>query len=64
MAEGRRRDAWQHTSALLAMLFNAHRDPKKSQPRKPTDFDPYFQHISDNVTCDIRVLKSILPPAK
>ncbi|MEY4948988.1 MAG: hypothetical protein RL698_1199, partial [Pseudomonadota bacterium] len=26
MAEGRARDQWDHTAALLAMLANAHRD--------------------------------------
>jgi len=40
MAEAKRRDRWAHTSALLAMLANCHRNPKKP-PRKPSDFDPY-----------------------
>lgn len=41
MAEARKREAWQHTANLLAMLVNCHRDPKKSSAAKPKDFDPY-----------------------
>ena len=40
MATGRNRAHWQHTSSVLALLANAHRDPKKSRPFKPADFDP------------------------
>lgn len=41
MAEGRNRAHWQHTSSVLALLANAHRDPKKTpRPFKPSDFDP------------------------
>ncbi len=43
MAEARGRDNWQHTSALLALLANIHRDPKRSGPFKPDDFNPYAQ---------------------
>ena len=41
MAEARGRDAWAHTSAVLALLANVNRDPKKTRPFKPADFDPY-----------------------
>jgi hypothetical protein len=41
MAEGRSRSLWGHTSALLAMLANTHRDPKKSRAWRPEDFDPH-----------------------
>lgn len=41
MAEGRSRDAWAHTSAVLAMLFNVNRDPRKSKALMPSDFDPH-----------------------
>ncbi len=40
MADGRSREAWNHTSALLAMLANLHRDRKK-RPLQPADFHPY-----------------------
>jgi hypothetical protein len=41
MADARRRDEWQHTSAVLAMLANVHRNPKKKpQPFTPAEFNP------------------------
>jgi hypothetical protein len=41
MADARRRDGWQHTSAVLAMLANVHRNPKKKpQPFTPSEFNP------------------------
>ena len=41
MAEGRSRSLWGHTAALLAMLANTHRDPKKTRAFRPEDFDPH-----------------------
>jgi len=41
MAEARLDDEWNHTSAVLAMLANIHRDPKKHRPFRPEDFHPY-----------------------
>ena len=43
LGEGHGREAWGRTSALLAMLVNCHRDPKKGRPARPEDFDPYAQ---------------------
>ncbi len=40
MAESRTKESWSHTSALLALLANVHRDPKKHRVYKPADFDP------------------------
>ena len=41
MATARRRDAWDRTAALLAMLANVNRDDsKRSQPFSPADFHP------------------------
>jgi len=41
MAEGRVKDEWARMSALLALLANCHRDPKKTRAFKPGDFDPF-----------------------
>lgn len=43
MAEARSREAWAHTSAVLALLANAHRDPKKTRPFTPADFHPHLR---------------------
>jgi hypothetical protein len=40
MAEARSRDAWHHTSALMALIANCHRDAKKHRPFTPADFHP------------------------
>ena len=41
MADSSSREAWAHTSTVLAMLANVNRDPKKTGPFKPSDFDPH-----------------------
>ena len=63
MAEARGRENWAHTSAILALIANVHRDPKKTRAFRPSDFDPYErQHCGRGevieVTCDnIETLK-------
>ena len=42
MADGRGKAEWGRMSVLLAMLANINRDPKKSRPAKPSDFNPYI----------------------
>ena len=41
MAEAVGRQRWMHTSALMAMIANVNRDPKKGRAFRPSDFDPY-----------------------
>ena len=41
MAEGRSRETWEHTSAVLAMIVNVNRLKKTSRKFTPLDFDPY-----------------------
>jgi hypothetical protein len=43
MAEAASRQRWAHTSAVLALLANAHRDPKKTRPFQPADFNPHLR---------------------
>ena len=43
MAEGRGRDAWAHTSSLMALIANATRDPKKGRSFRPDHFNPYVR---------------------
>jgi len=44
LAEAARREAWQHTAWLSAMIANANRDPhKKPSPFQPDDFNPLVQ---------------------
>ncbi len=69
MAEARCRHLWAHTSTLLALLANIHRDPsKKPTPYKPADFNPYLRQ-ADTVAANapITLLKQVFvdqPPSK
>jgi hypothetical protein len=51
MAEARVDAEWNHTSAVLAMLANVNRDPKKHGPYHPEDFHPSKrrQHSSTGI---------------
>ena len=44
MAEARRKDAWDRTSTVLALIANVNRDPKKTRAFRPKDFNPYERH--------------------
>ena len=61
MAGARQQQEWSHTSALLAMLANCHRDPKKTRPYKPADFQPHRTRTlpSPPTRADISVLKTV-----
>jgi hypothetical protein len=40
MSQARSQEQWNHTAALLAMLANVNRDPKKGRAFRPADFHP------------------------
>jgi hypothetical protein len=41
MGEARSQVLWNHTSSVLAMLANIHRDAKRSKVYHPADFNPH-----------------------
>ena len=41
MAESRERAEWGRFAALMALVANAHRDPRRSSPVRPERFNPY-----------------------
>jgi hypothetical protein len=41
MGEARSQMLWSHTSSILAMLANIHRDAKRSKIYHPSDFNPH-----------------------
>jgi hypothetical protein len=41
MGEARSQVLWNHTSSILAMLANIHRDAKRSRIYHPSDFNPH-----------------------
>ncbi len=50
MHDGRSKSAWGHTSVILSLIANVNRDPKKSNPFKPSDFDPHARRAAANST--------------
>jgi hypothetical protein len=60
MAEAKSRQAWNHTSAILAMLANVHRDAKKTRAYRPADFHPHRRMEKPTITkVGISVLKQV-----
>lgn len=62
MAEARQLDQWNHTAALLALLANVHRDPKKTRPLRPIDFHPHRKSapgVPAAQKADISILKTV-----
>lgn len=62
MAEARAANEWAHTSAVLAMLANAHRDPKKTRVFTPSDFNPLEARRRKRVlgrTKDLSILRTV-----
>jgi hypothetical protein len=64
MAEGKSREAWNHTAAVLAMLANTHRDPKRSRAVKPRDLHPLLkgrrpQRRSEQPRVGVEALKAV-----
>ncbi|MCL4742281.1 MAG: hypothetical protein KJZ54_08765 [Phycisphaerales bacterium] len=47
------------TSSLMALIANAHRDPKKHGPFKPTDFDPTSRSLAQPIKAGVGVLKDV-----
>ncbi|MBX3356430.1 MAG: hypothetical protein KF724_12110 [Phycisphaeraceae bacterium] len=41
MAEARQRELWSRTASVMALIANTQRDPKKTRPFRPSDFDPF-----------------------
>ena len=61
MADGRMRQAWNHTSTVLALIANVNRDPKKSKAFGPKDFHPYETRKAERpVKADISILKKFV----
>lgn len=63
MATGHDKARWRHTSAVLALLANCHRDPKSGRTFEPHDFDPHAGKASKmgRPRGGIELLKVFLP---
>ena len=53
MAEAKGKHDWGIASSVLALLANAHRDPKKKPtPFSPADFNPYLARRAVGIKLD------------
>ena len=59
MAEAKSKESWAHTSTVLALIANVNRDPKKSRPFKPADFNPHTERAVKIKTSDLSILKKV-----
>jgi len=63
MAEAKSKADWNQTSALLALIGNAFRDPKKGKPFTPSDFNPHERQNNTEAPApkltDLSILKSV-----
>lgn len=59
MAEARTRQAWAQTSAVMALVANVHRDPKKTPALKPDDFNPLAKNRVPAPRADVSLLKQV-----
>jgi hypothetical protein len=66
MAEGRQRHDWSIASALMTLIANLHRDPKKHRALKPRDFDPFSRarQPASKPKVGISVLKDVFIDGK
>lgn len=64
MARSRQDSDWMHTSALMALLVNINRDPKKTRAAKPEDFHPMRceREESAPIPAGIEALKALVCP--
>ncbi len=52
MAEARQKDNWRHTSSVMALIANVNRDPKRTRPFRPSDFDPFAERKQTGIMID------------
>ena len=55
MSEAKRKEDWEHTSALMALVAN----PLSDKKHKPSDFNPYAQKQQIFKTDDLSILGQI-----
>jgi len=58
MLDGRQRHDWSIASAVMAVMANIHRDPKRSRRFSSSDFDPFCKRTRP-VKVDVSVLKDV-----
>ncbi len=63
MLDGRQRHDWSIASAVMALVANIHRDPKRSRRLNPSDFDPFAKRHRP-IPVGVSVLKDVFIDGK
>ena len=58
MLDGKQRHDWSIASAVMAVMANLQRDPRRSRRLHPSDFDPFAKRARP-IKADITVLKDV-----
>lgn len=57
MVDARQRNEWDHTSTMMALLANIHRDPDKTSAISPQEFNPFLCDKPRERVTDLGVLR-------
>ncbi len=63
MLDGKQRHDWSIASAVMALVANIHRDPKRSRRLNPSDFDPFAKRQRP-IKVGVSVLKGVFIDGK
>ena len=63
MLDGRQRHDWSIVSAVMALMANINRDPKRSRRLNPSDFDPFAKRQRP-IKVGVSVLKDVFIDGK
>lgn len=63
MLDGKQRHDWSIASAVMALVANIHRDPKRSRRLNPSDFDPFAKRQRP-IPVGVSVLKDVFIDGK
>lgn len=64
MLEGHERNIWQHTSVLVASMFNSSGNMKKGKKMSPMDVYPFRDRRDETIDGSIELLKVLIPKGK
>lgn len=68
MADARQQDNWNYAAAVMALLANLNRDPKKGRAFKPGDFHPLHHRTTQPnqppLKVDLAVLRTVFVESK
>ena len=64
MDEARNKSQWDKAAAMMSLLANCHRDPKRTRVFRPRDFHPYYSggRVTSGVRLTPQNIRAVLKP--